>query len=508
MAAPPRVCAETVAAAAAAAAVGPAANDWSRARGPPEEDEGSDLSSLSSVPSMGRQMTELTEARCNDVMERQCSNFSSRGTEFWVRQNTAPAKRQNIDCIDALRRQISCPDPSPSLGMAPAFGRLDKIQDNGSDGSFEAGSRQVSQACDGPAEAAEVEVGLLESAICSVVTDCNFSVSVADPCSLDSDLIAVSEGFTRMTGYEREAVIGENCRFLNEGSPMTPEQRQRLKDTSETGTPFCGVVVNRKKDGKLFHNLLDLRGLVLARNSRTDEDIWVLLAIQMDITSMDRSKCPHNHFLCLKQVAGRIRKRLLKNLNELGLGSTVGRFRLQPSEGSRTPGKRNSGFAGSAIGEGSQECSWYLLMDTVWKPGPLAPAAIRAPLEDLPDLQTLEGQLPELVGLSMRVTTSAELLSTEDSNRPSVDGSSEGHTHAASVIPAEQAVIEPNMMAAVRNGDPAELFGAADESVEPVSAAGRRSSSLVLPATRWLVVGIACSVGALLFFRASRARGR
>merc|ERR1719382_1178498 len=129
---------------------------------------------------MGRQMTELTEARCKDVMERQCSNFSSRGTEFWVRQNTAPAKRQNLDCIDALRRQISCPDPSPALGIAPAFSRLDKIQDAGSDGSLERstpmGSRQVSQVCDLPAddEDAAVEVGLLESAICSVVTECNF----------------------------------------------------------------------------------------------------------------------------------------------------------------------------------------------------------------------------------------------------------------------------------------------------------------------------------------------
>ncbi|CAK0868959.1 unnamed protein product, partial [Prorocentrum cordatum] len=123
--------------------------------------------------------------------------------------------------------------------------------------------------------------GLIETAICTVVTDMPCSVSVADPASLDNDLIAVSEGFLTMTGYAREDVIDKNCRFLNKdvdaAIAMSTEQRTRLQEAVEKGSPFRAVLVNKKKSGQLFLNLLDLRGLIIARNDFTGEDIWLLI---------------------------------------------------------------------------------------------------------------------------------------------------------------------------------------------------------------------------------------
>lgn len=355
-------------------------------------DEMSD-SSLSSVPSMGRQMTELSEAHCTDIMERQLSSFQSRSTEFWRRQCTAPTDRQRENCLEGLRRQISCPTGKVG-GMdvrARGFTTLAPIQahddlnseDNSTDSNgFQ--SRFSSQAC--PED--ELEEGLIETAISVVVTECTSSVLVADPGSLDSDLIAISDGFVDLTHFSRDEVIGENCRFLNEGCPPMPQaQRQRLARCCETGEPFTAVLVNRRKTGEFFLNLLDMRGLILARSEDGLEHLWVLIACQQDVTHMDREQLPTNHIAQLRQVANRIRKRLLKQLNELGLAGAM--FRVaRPAE--------DSG-AGSVAKSGS----FALVTDLMWRIGVSEPDAVSRSLDLLPDLHTF----PLLQGERLRLAS-------------------------------------------------------------------------------------------------------
>eukprot|EP00413_Alexandrium_margalefii_P038794 CAMPEP_0204589088 /NCGR_PEP_ID=MMETSP0661-20131031/48997_1 /ASSEMBLY_ACC=CAM_ASM_000606 /TAXON_ID=109239 /ORGANISM="Alexandrium margalefi, Strain AMGDE01CS-322" /LENGTH=394 /DNA_ID=CAMNT_0051598973 /DNA_START=47 /DNA_END=1228 /DNA_ORIENTATION=+ len=342
-----------------------------RARVPEEDEtksEDSD-SGISSVASMGRQITEVSQAQCMDLMEQQCRGFQARESDFWKRQSTTPAERRNTDCLDGLRRQISCPMPSKAPVDAPQ--RLARIQDSSSYCSSMSpraspvGSRQVSQS----AEAAPEE-GLLENTICSVVSDCNFSVACADPSSMDMELIAVSEGFVNLTGYSREEALGENCRFLNEGCSMPEEQRSQLSRSVETGSPFVGVVRNRKKSGDTFLNLLDLRGLVIARNTRSAEDIWVIIAVQQDITNMDRSRLPANHLPLLNQVAGRIRKRLVKQLAELGLAGAMTEIPWPKG----APSSSSSSKASISRPTGS----WCLASSTCWKSAE-QPAIHRAP---------------------------------------------------------------------------------------------------------------------------------
>lgn len=53
--------------------------------------------------------------------------------------------------------------------------------------------------------------------------DCKFCVTVANPQADDSPLIAVSEEFETMTGYSRSEILGVNCRFLNQGVDMNPQ---------------------------------------------------------------------------------------------------------------------------------------------------------------------------------------------------------------------------------------------------------------------------------------------
>lgn len=188
---------------------------------------------------------------------------------------------------------------------------------------------------------------------------------------------------------------------------MPDDQRCRLRACVETGAAFNEVVINRKKNGALFLNLLHLRGLVVARNTSTGEDIWVLLAAQMDITDMDRSKLPDDLSVQLESVARRIRKRIVKTLGELGLSGVI--LRLDCSDkGSKDPPVCSS--TDSKSGPSSLSAaggSWKLLCEAAWKPGEPSEYSVRGSLVYLPGtpagLQALSKKLPELVALSQRV---------------------------------------------------------------------------------------------------------
>lgn len=286
-----------------------------------EADGCSDSTDLSSCPSMSRQCTEYSQAVCTDLMERQCSTFSTRQGDFWKRQSTTPAsplgRQLSMQQSHSFGRQASCP---------PAGG-LSRIDDDFTPPESGRATPSVgSQMQLHSDKEDEEECGVIEQALCgAAISDCGFAVTLADPTGLDFELIAVSTCFEELTGYFRDDIVGENCRFLNSDCPMHPAQRAGLHNTCETGNPFLSVLVNRKKSGELFLNFLDLRGLVLARNQRTGEEIWILVGILQDVTGVERSKLPKNHFIQLRKVAGRIHKYMLKQLAEQGICGALAR---------------------------------------------------------------------------------------------------------------------------------------------------------------------------------------
>jgi len=158
---------------------------------------------------------------------------------------------------------------------------------------------------------------LIDDAICSAVVSLNFCVTVADPTLDDSALIAVSQGFEDLTGYEATEVVGRNCRFLNQGCDVEPWQQTRLRECSQNGAPFTTVIQNRKKSGELFLNHLDLRGLIVAQNELTGQELWYLIGIQADVTPMDEEDVfPADHMV---EVGRRIRQALTEQFAAIGV---------------------------------------------------------------------------------------------------------------------------------------------------------------------------------------------
>jgi hypothetical protein len=115
-----------------------------------------------------------------------------------------------------------------------------------------------------------------------------FSVTVADPRQADFPLVACSSGFSDLTGYNLQEIVGRNCRFLLNGVPQSyinEQTRFRSRDfctAVSQGTEYdscnevlpqgvgpCGhglpkgelicVQINATKTGELFRNMFYMK---------------------------------------------------------------------------------------------------------------------------------------------------------------------------------------------------------------------------------------------------------
>ncbi len=66
------------------------------------------------------------------------------------------------------------------------------------------------------------------------------------------NIMYVNEAFTRITGYSPEDALGQNPRILKSGK-MPDAYYSLAYDTLKIGTPFHQEVINKRKDGSLFH---------------------------------------------------------------------------------------------------------------------------------------------------------------------------------------------------------------------------------------------------------------
>ncbi|MBT8083814.1 MAG: diguanylate cyclase [Woeseia sp.] len=104
-------------------------------------------------------------------------------------------------------------------------------------------------------------------------------VVICDARLPDMPLIFVNAAFERMTGYSREQILGQNCRFLqvdDHDQTGIEKIRQALKNQRD-----CLVTIrNYRQNGELFHNELSLSPVFGSDNQLTH-----YVGIQKDVTS-------------------------------------------------------------------------------------------------------------------------------------------------------------------------------------------------------------------------------
>lgn len=102
---------------------------------------------------------------------------------------------------------------------------------------------------------------------------------ISDPNLPDNPIIASNDAFTKLTGYDRDFIIGRNCRFLAGDATepwLTEEIRRGVKDRKAV----LVEILNYKKDGTPFQN-----AVLVAPLFDDNGDLEYFLGSQVEIES-------------------------------------------------------------------------------------------------------------------------------------------------------------------------------------------------------------------------------
>lgn len=78
---------------------------------------------------------------------------------------------------------------------------------------------------------------------------------LTDPAKADNPILYASDGFVKVTGYERNEIIPRNCRFLQNRHTDTSAVK-RLRQAIDSRQESVELLLNQKKNGEPFWNLL------------------------------------------------------------------------------------------------------------------------------------------------------------------------------------------------------------------------------------------------------------
>ena len=114
----------------------------------------------------------------------------------------------------------------------------------------------------------------------SMVQRIEEGIIVVDALKEDMPIIFVNKGFTELTGYERQEVLGKNPRFL-QGKDTSPNAVRKIRECLHEGKNGSVNLLNYKKDGGQFWNHFSITPI---RNEAGEVTYWI--GIQRDITTM------------------------------------------------------------------------------------------------------------------------------------------------------------------------------------------------------------------------------
>ncbi|GGE82976.1 PAS domain-containing protein [Sphingomonas prati] len=101
---------------------------------------------------------------------------------------------------------------------------------------------------------------------------------VTNPRLPDNPVVFVNNAFCRLSGYERDEILGRNCRFL-QGPETDPATVRRIRDAVSRVEPIEIDIRNHRKDGEPFWNRL-----LLAPVYDTEGVLAYFFASQLNVT--------------------------------------------------------------------------------------------------------------------------------------------------------------------------------------------------------------------------------
>ena len=105
-------------------------------------------------------------------------------------------------------------------------------------------------------------------------------IVVADALRPDMPIVFVNEMACTLTGYSREEFLGRNCRFL-QGPETDRSAVARLRETLGARGSITLELLNYRKDGSTFHNLISLTPMADAAGQ-----VVRYIGVQRDVTAL------------------------------------------------------------------------------------------------------------------------------------------------------------------------------------------------------------------------------
>jgi PAS domain S-box-containing protein len=126
--------------------------------------------------------------------------------------------------------------------------------------------------------------GTIPYVLSQILDTCVNGITLSDPDQEDNPLVYANEAFELITGYDREEILGRNCRFL-QGEDRDQEAIAQIRQAMQDQTSTTVTLRNYRKDGTLFYNRFTIRPL-FDRDGR----LIYYLGIQHDITDQMRAE--------------------------------------------------------------------------------------------------------------------------------------------------------------------------------------------------------------------------
>ena len=107
-------------------------------------------------------------------------------------------------------------------------------------------------------------------------------ISIADATEPDTPLVYVNDAFTDITGYDRRAALGTNCRFL-QGAETSEAAVDVIRDAIEYEETRTSELLNYRADGTPFWNELTVTPVADSTGETSH-----FIGVQRDVTSRKR----------------------------------------------------------------------------------------------------------------------------------------------------------------------------------------------------------------------------
>lgn len=135
-----------------------------------------------------------------------------------------------------------------------------------------------------------------DKAILDSIHNSPVATVISDPLLDDNPIIEANQGFLDLTGYDRDEIIGRNCRFLA-GEETERWVSDKIREGLRDQRPVLVEILNYKKDGTPFRN-----AVLIAPIFGADGDIRYFLGSQVELADQDIGPSTKRHEEAVRMV--------------------------------------------------------------------------------------------------------------------------------------------------------------------------------------------------------------